>query len=124
VIDPQSIPKELHPLIPLIERWSFSDDEERLTRMTTASPEERAEFLSTMRAHREPLTAWLRCADVTKSDDMMAIAWLDTAAAELEAIESRQSRSVFKQVITALLLVGSCVLVGLLLGFVYFRLTL
>ncbi len=123
MINPQSIPKELHALIPLIRRWSFSDDEERLTRMISASPEERAEFLAVMRAHREPLTAWLRRTDVTPSDDMMAIAWLDTAAAELQAIESRRSRSIARQIVGALLVLCGCVVLALLVGFVYLRLT-
>jgi hypothetical protein len=123
VINTQSIPKELHPLIPLIERWSFSDDQERKNRITTASPEERAEFLAIMRAHREILTAWLQATDVTSSDDFQAIAWLDVAAAELEAIQSRRPRSISRQVVTAFFVLCGCIVLGLLIGFVYFRLT-
>jgi hypothetical protein len=122
MINSQSIPKELHALIPLVEQWSFSDDDERLRRMITASPDERAEFLAVMREYQKPLTAWLKSVDVTRSDDAAAIAWLDIAAAELEAIESRQSRSTLRQVVTAFLVIGVCIIVGLLIAFVYSRL--
>lgn len=121
MIDPQSIPKELHALIPLVERWSFSDDAERASRMKTASHEERADFLAIMRKYHQPLNSWLKSTDVTKSGAAMAIAWLDTAAAELQAIESRQSRSIVRQVVTAFLVIVVCIVVGLVIGFVYSR---
>lgn len=89
MINPESVPANLHPLIALVERWSFSDDEERLERITAATPEERADFIAVMKMHEEPLRAWLRATDVTESDDLMAIAWLDSALAELEAIERK-----------------------------------
>jgi hypothetical protein len=121
VINPDSIPQELRALIPLVDRWSFSDDEERLARLTTASAEERTQFLGIMKVYHEPLTKWLQSIDVTKSEDAMAISWLDTAAAELEAIELRQSRSVLRQVVVALIVLGVCLAIGVLIGFVYFR---
>lgn len=92
MIKPESIPKSLHPLIPLVERWSYADDEERLARITSATRDECAEFLAVMKAHREPLRAWLQTTDVTQSDDWMAIAWLDTAEAEVAAMEKRAKR--------------------------------
>jgi hypothetical protein len=83
------IPKDLHPLIPLVGLWSFSDDEERYNRIMTATPTERAEFNAVMKAHQEPLQEWLRVTDVTKSNDMQAIAWLDVAWGDLKALEKR-----------------------------------
>lgn len=43
-----------------------------------------------MRAHRKTMMEWLQATDVTQSDDFMAIGWLETAAAELEALERRR----------------------------------
>ncbi len=85
-INPDSIPEDLRPLIPLAERWGISDDVIRFNCIKAASREERAELLCAVDRHRSDLTAWLKKTDVTQSDDWWAVAFMDTAAAEMEAM--------------------------------------
>ncbi len=85
-IRPEAIPEELQSLIPLAERWGISDDAVRLGKIRSATHAEREELLSAVRSKRALLTRWLTEADVTKSPDRVALAFMDTAAAEIEAM--------------------------------------
>jgi len=51
-------------------------------------PEKRAQLLSAVDRNGANLTVWLRKTDITKSNDWTAMAFMESAAAEMKAMES------------------------------------
>lgn len=90
----ESLPEELRALAPLAEKWGISDDVIRINCIKAASPEEREELLSAVEQHRSELTAWLENTDVTQSEAWTAVAFMETAAAEMKTIKKEDKNGI------------------------------
>jgi len=89
----ESLPEGLRTLAPLAECWGISDDVIRINCIKAAAPEERAELLSAVEQHRSELTAWLENTDVAQSEAWTAVAFMETAASEMEAMERKDKNA-------------------------------
>jgi len=58
-LDPQSVPADLRPLIPLARLWGIGDDVERLAKVDGATSAERAELRRAVAPHQARITQWL-----------------------------------------------------------------
>lgn len=58
-VDLELLPDDLRPLVPLIRRYSVSDDVKRAARVDAASPEERAELERAAQPHWDAINAYL-----------------------------------------------------------------
>jgi alkanesulfonate monooxygenase SsuD/methylene tetrahydromethanopterin reductase-like flavin-dependent oxidoreductase (luciferase family) len=58
-LDPQAVPSDLRHLTPLAQEWGRGDDVERLARVDSATPAQRAELRRAVDPLQARITAWL-----------------------------------------------------------------
>ena len=58
-LDPRNVPADLRHLIPLAQQWGIGDDVQRLAKVDSATPAQRAELRRAVAPHQARITRWL-----------------------------------------------------------------
>jgi hypothetical protein len=88
-LDPEKVPADLRPLVPLAQEWGIGDDLDRGVKIEQASPTERERLREAVAPHQERITAWLATVPADRmSDEAAAFMYLQLAIEEIPDAES------------------------------------
>ena len=89
-LNPEEVPADLRPLVPLAQRWGIGDDVERNAKVESSTPAEREELRTAITAVHSSITAWLDSfGQGAMTNEAAAFMYMQLALEELPSDSSR-----------------------------------